>query len=322
MKRKKVIIDCDPGIDDSLALIYALKSKELDVKAITIVSGNVDVHQGAENAKKVLSLCGREDIPIIKGQINPIKRELVTAQDTHGMDGLGETNFKNIDNIEVKEGAIDYIIQSLEDNKNLSIIALGPLTNIALALRKNKEVFNNLDEFVSMGGSFRSHGNCSPVAEFNYWVDPHAANYVFQNLPKPVQMVGLDVTRKIVLTPNIIQLIKNIDSKISRFIEEITKFYIDFHWKQEKIIGCVINDPLAVSYFLNKDICDGFSAHTKVVEDGLAMGQTIVDVENFWKLEDNSYILTEVDAHRFMDIFLFTIFDDNEIINKLGDIII
>ena len=108
-----------------------------------------------------------------------------------------------------------------------------------------------MDEFISMGGAFRVEGNCSPVAEFNYWVDPHAANYVFQNLSQKIHMVGLDVTRKIVLTPNIIEFINRLDKNMAKYITEITRFYIDFHWNQEKIIGCVINDPLAVAYFID-----------------------------------------------------------------------
>ena len=177
---------------------------------------------------------------------------------------------------------------------------------------KDKKVFDNLDEFVSMGGAFRIHGNCSPVAEFNYWVDPHAADYVYKNLSRKIHMVGLDVTRKIVLTPNIIEFINRLDSSLAKYITEITRFYVDFHWDQEGIIGCVINDPLAVAYFIDRSICNGFESFVEVVEDGIAMGQSIVDSFDFYKKEKNAFILTEVDEKKFMYMFLKRLFKGYE----------
>ena len=177
---------------------------------------------------------------------------------------------------------------------------------------KDKKVFDNLDEFVSMGGAFRIHGNCSPVAEFNYWVDPHAADYVYKNLPKKIHMIGLDVTRKIVLTPNIIEFINRLDKDISKYITEITRFYIDFHWEQEGIIGCVINDPLAVAYFIDRSICSGFESYVEVVDDGIAMGQSVVDSFDFYKNDKNAVVLTDVDDKKFMNMFLKRLFKGYE----------
>jgi purine nucleosidase len=155
-----------------------------------------------------------------------------------------------------------------------------------------------------MGGTFKSPGNCSPVAEYNYWCDPDAAEYVFQHAPLPIKMVGLDVTRKIVLTPNILEYIRQKSPTTGEFITAITRFYFDFHWKQEKVIGCVINDPLAVAYLLEPNLCQGFAAYTTVETTGKAIGQTLVDSQNFWHRSPNSFILTQVDAQRFMHIFL------------------
>ncbi len=311
MEKRKVIIDCDPGIDDSLAILLALNSPELEVLGLTICSGNVPASLGAKNALKALQMCQRLDIPVYVGEEVPLERELVTAQDTHGEDGVGENFYEDVD-AKINYGGVDFIIDTLKNNKDVSIIALGPLTNIAKAIMKDKKAFDNLDEFISMGGVFRIHGNCSPVAEFNYWVDPHGADYVYKNLSKKIHMVGLDVTRKIVLTPNIIEFINRLDKDMAKYITEITRFYIDFHWEQEGIIGCVINDPLAVAYFIDRSLLKGFDSYVEVVHDGVAVGQSIVDSFNFYKNEPNAHVLTEVDEKAFMKMFLKRIFKGYE----------
>lgn len=311
MEKRKVIIDCDPGIDDSLAILLALNSDELEVLGLTITSGNVPARIGAKNALKTLQIANRLDIPVYVGEEFPLQRELITAQDTHGEDGIGENFYDDVKG-DILEGGVDFIIDTLKREEKVSIIALGPLTNIAKALMKDKDAFDNLDEFVSMGGAFRIHGNCSPVAEFNYWVDPHAADYTYKHLPKKIHMVGLDVTRKIVLTPNIIEFINRIEKEKSKFITEITRFYIDFHWQQEGIIGCVINDPLAVAYFIDRNLCKGFDSYVEVVHDGVAIGQSIVDSFNFYKKEPNAHVLTQTDEKAFMKMFLKRIFKGYE----------
>lgn len=308
--RKKVIIDCDPGIDDSLALILALNSPELEIVGITTVSGNVKADQGAKNALKVLKLMNREDIPVYIGEEVPLERELITAQDTHGEDGLGETNYEEAD-VAINYGGVDFILDNAGKG-DISIIALGPLTNLAKAIEKDEERFNMINEIVSMGGAFKSHGNCSQVAEFNYWVDPHGVKEVFDRSKVPFSMVGLDVTREIILTPNIIELIKQIGGDAANFIVDITRFYVDFHWKQEKTLGCVINDPLAVAYFIDRSLCEGFTSYLDIVTEGKAVGQILVDVGNFYKKDHNGSILIKVDSKRFMKMFLERIFPENK----------
>ena len=308
--KKKVIIDCDPGIDDSLALILALNSPELEIVGITTVSGNVKANQGAKNVLKVLKLMNREDIPVYIGEETPLERELITAQDTHGEDGLGETKYEEAD-VQINYGGVDFILESSRKG-DISIIALGPLTNLATAIERDEKGFNMINEIVSMGGAFRSHGNCSQVAEFNYWVDPHGVKEVFDRSKVPFSMVGLDVTREIILTPNIIELIKQIGGDVANFIVDITRFYVDFHWKQERTLGCVINDPLAVAYFIDRTLCEGFTSYLDIVTDGIAVGQTLIDVGNFYRKEHNGCILTKVDSKRFMKMFLERILPDNK----------
>ena len=291
MDKRKVIVDCDPGIDDALAIILALKSKEIEVIGITTVSGNVKSLQGAKNALKVLKLLGRLDIPVYLGESKPIKRELVTAQDTHGEDGLGETFLEEVSSEYIRENGVDFILNTLKNQENVSIIALGPLTNLCRAIEKDSETFHRVKEIVSMGGAYKSHGNCSPVAEFNYWVDPHGAREFLKKFNGEFTMVGLDVTREIVLTPNLREMIHQFKDEIGDFIYDITRFYVDFHWEQERTLGCVINDPLAVEYFINRELCEGFKAYVDIACEDISMGQSVVDVADFYKKRKNVFVL-------------------------------
>lgn len=312
MDKRKVIIDCDPGIDDALAIILALKSKEIEVIGITTVSGNVESVQGAKNALKVLKLLGRLDIPVYLGESKPVKRELVTAQDTHGEDGLGETFLEEVSSEYIRENGVDFILNTLKNQENVSIIALGPLTNLYRAIEKDSETFHRVEEIVSMGGAYKSHGNCSPVAEFNYWVDPHGAREFLKKFNGEFTMVGLDVTREIVLTPNLREMIHQFKDEIGDFIYDITRFYVDFHWEQERTLGCVINDPLAVEFFINRDICEGFKAYVDIACEDISMGQSVVDVADFYKRRKNVFVLDKVNSKEFMVSFLNKIFPSHK----------
>ncbi|MFQ7565107.1 MAG: nucleoside hydrolase [Clostridium perfringens] len=312
MDKRKVIVDCDPGIDDALAIILALKSKEIEVIGITTVSGNVKSLQGAKNALKVLKLLGRLDIPVYLGESKPIKRELVTAQDTHGEDGLGETFLEEVSSEYIRENSVDFILNTLKNHENISIIALGPLTNLCRAIEKDSETFHRVKEIVSMGGAYKSHGNCSPVAEFNYWVDPHGAREFLKKFNGEFTMVGLDVTREIVLTPNLREMIHQFKDEIGDFIYDITRFYVDFHWEQERTLGCVINDPLAVEYFINRELCEGFKAYVDIACEDISMGQSVVDVADFYKKRKNVFVLDKVNSKEFMVSFLNKIFPSHK----------
>ena len=311
---ERVIIDCDPGIDDSLAIMLALNSPELEVVGITIVAGNSPVEMGFSNAKKVLDFMGRLDVPVYAGADRPMKREYINALDTHGEDGLGESFLPEVeDQVIPEKTAVDYMRETLNSG-DVSIIALGPLTNIAELARVDEEAFSKCKRIVSMGGNFRSHGNCSPVAEYNYWEDPDAAKFVFEKLyqhEREIEMVGLDVTREIVLTPERLEEMKLANPRVGDFVEKITKFYFKFHWEWEHIRGCVINDPLAVAQFIEPDILKGFDAYTDVETGGISIGQTVVDSMNFYRKRANARIFTEVDRDRFWEMFLTRILGIN-----------
>lgn len=309
-EKTRVIIDCDPGIDDSLAIMLALSMEELQVEGITIVCGNSPVEMGAGNAKKVLKQMNRLDVPVFKGEPAPLKRDYVNALDTHGEDGLGESFLPAVEGYEQTQTAVEFLCKKVRscaaEGSPCSVIALGPMTNLARMIETDREAFSLIDEIVSMGGNFRSHGNCSPVAEYNYWADPDAAALVYETmaeLGKEISMVGLDVTRKIVLTPDLLEYMKRLEQETGAFVQAITKFYFDFHWEWEHLIGCVINDPLAVAYFADRSICSGFDAYTAVETNGISIGQTVVDSMNFYRRPANARILTQVDVLKFFQTF-------------------
>ena len=308
---QKVIIDSDPGIDDSLAIMLALSMpEEIEVVGITIAAGNAPVEMGYGNALKVLKFMDRLDVPVFMGADRPLKRDFVNALDTHGADGLGESFLPEVPEEEYERqemNAVQFMQETLQ-RETVSVIALGPMTNLAMLIQKDPFAFGRIHEIVSMGGSFRSHGNCSPVAEYNYWCDPDAAALVYSEmdrLEKMIHTVGLDVTRRIVLTPDLLEYMKRLDPRIGAFVQKITKFYFDFHWEWEHLIGCVINDPLAVAYFARRNLCRGFESYVQIETQGISIGQTVVDSMNFYRHRPNAVVLTEVDTLGFFRI-LFT----------------
>lgn len=313
-KPRKVIIDCDPGIDDALALLLALNSPELEVLGITVTAGNTTLEKAAENAAKIVELAGRSDVPIYKGSSKPLKIEARNAEDTHGSDGLGDINLP-ASKITIHDDAVDYLLRTLSDNpeNDISVIALGPLTNLAHALAEAPDTLRKMKDLTIMGGAYKSHGNCSPVAEFNVWFDPDAAAAVFENLKRPITMTGLDVTRQVVMTPNHLQLIRNFDNPLGDIIYRMMQFYQDFHWQAERTLGCVVNDPLAVAEFIRPELCEGEDLYMKVITDGEAEGMTMGDSQGILGHEPNVHVLTGVDSGAFMRFLLTRLFPDDAV---------
>lgn len=302
---KRIIMDVDPGIDDSLAILLALRSPEIKIEGITTVSGNVEVNQATRNALKAVSMADAERVPVYKGMTRPLIKKYVDAADTHGRDGLGERFYPEVDLKPEKEHAVDFMTKTiLENPEEITILALGPLTNIATLFQKNSEVAKKVKNIVLMGGSAAFHGNCSPVAEYNFWVDPDAAKIVLNSGVKVV-MVGLDVTHYIILTPNLREVLKQLNTPISKFIYEITDFYVNFHWKQERTIGCVINDPLATAILIDPSIVETEDAWVDVETQGITIGQSVVDFGGVWtKGMCNTEVCMKVNPKKFFEIFL------------------
>lgn len=314
-EQKNIIIDCDTGIDDSIALMLSIISEDINLLGVSVVAGNTTVENAYYNTKRVFKLLKENDIELFSGSSKPLVKDLIIADETHADDGFGNISkefdeeyghirkdfIKSEENLSKK--LVKYFRDKIDNNKKVILVTIGPMTNLALALKEDPNCFENVYRIVSMGGCFKVHGNTSPVAEFNYWVDPEAANYVYHNSPVKVEMVGLDVTRKIVLTEDKVEIIKNKNNKLGRFIEKITNFYINFHLEYENIVGCVINDPLAIAHIIDDNILSGFDSYTEVSETSITRGQSVIDSQNFYKKKPNSVIFTEVDSDRFFNLF-------------------
>ena len=305
--KQKIILDVDPGIDDSLAILLTTQSKQFDILGVTICSGNVDSIQGAKNAKYVLDLAGHSDVPIYIGPVRPLKIEYTDARDTHGEDGMGEAVFATEDRSE-ELSAQDFIYKTLNEYPNeVTIFALGPLTNLAKAIDIDANILEKAKDIRIMGGSHGVEGNCSPVAEYNFWCDPHAARQFFNASIAPTYLYTLDVTYDILFTPNIREMVNQFGTPISKFVHDITRFYVDFHWKQERTLGCVINDPLVIADAIEPNTTF-FKAFVDVVETGIARGESIVERNP----EGNVFVSESVDKDRFFDLFLTTLFEEDK----------
>jgi inosine-uridine nucleoside N-ribohydrolase len=301
---QKVMIDCDVGVDDALALILAFHSTKLEVKAVTGVNGNVPLDQVFENIQKVLSLIRPQTKPLIaKGADQPLKGKTIYAHSVHGNSGLGEAK------IELREGgewwviaphpADELIIRMARRYPNeLTLIATGPLTNVALALQKDPKGMKRLKEVVIMGGAVRTRGNITPYAEFNIFSDPIAAKTVFES-GLLITLVPLDVTHRVTLTPQWMEdRITPLKNSSSKFIIEATGYNTmtgRFLNKQR----IYLHDPLAVGVVIDPDLAkkERVAIHVET-EEGEHYGQTS-EVEEGMKTD----VCLGVDTERFLKLF-------------------
>ena len=309
---QKLIIDTDPGIDDALALLLALAAKdELDVTAITTVNGNVGVDQVTENVFRILDVAGRSDIPVYKGNGKPLMRENYNCEECHGEDGLGTLGFKEVPGTVKEESAVDFLIRKVREEKGeITLVPIGPLTNIAQAVQKDPEFARNVKEVVIMGGAEHG-GNMSPCAEFNFWTDPEAAKIVFQAGFERVTMVGLDATSYVFLSPTLRELLYLINTPVSRFIHKITRVYADGHWEIEKKLGCELCDVLTIAYLLDRNVVEKVDAFVDVETSGLCDGMSVVYRTKYYPdKKKNCEVAVKADTKRFFEIFFGYLFPE------------
>jgi inosine-uridine nucleoside N-ribohydrolase len=249
----RVIIDTDPGVDDALALLLAMRSPELKIEAITPVAGNVPLELTLPNALRLVEIAGRTDIPVAAGARTPLMRRLVTATYAHGENGLGGAVFPEPTTKPLATPASELIRQIVRKYPGeVTLIPIGPLTNVATALNSDHELAGMVKGIVMMGGSL-SGGNITPAAEFNVYVDPEAARIVFQS-GIPIIMVGLDVTRKTSLTDEHVRVLESAQNPVSQAAAKIGRNAIDHTRQGGFLVGPNMHDSLAVASFLNPSI--------------------------------------------------------------------
>jgi inosine-uridine nucleoside N-ribohydrolase len=274
-QQKRVIIDTDPGVDDAFALLLAMRSPELKIEGITPVAGNVPLHLTLPNALRMVELAGRTDIPVAVGASVPLVRRLVTAEYAHGDNGLGGAVFPEPKTKPVSEPASEFIREIVRKYPGeVTLITLGPLTNIATALTIDNKLAEAIRGVVMMGGSL-SGGNITPAAEFNVYVDPEAARVVFQS-GIPIMMVGLDVTRKTSLTDEHVHQLESQQDPVSQAAAKIGRNAIDHNRKEGFLVGPNMHDSLAVASFLDPSIVTWAEYYVDVETTGeLTAGETL-----------------------------------------------
>src|SRR6266545_3869696 len=252
---KRILFDTDPGIDDACAILLALASPELVVEGMSIVHGNCSLEQATSNALSVLELANASCIPVAKGCELPLVQPSLLAPETHGDTGLGYAKLPKPRTRPVNQHGCDFIIKKiLASPGEITLVAIGPLTNVALAIRQEPRIVSAIKELIIMGGAIRYEGNTTALAEFNTYVDPHAAHIVY-HAGIPATLVPLDVTYQCILTAEDVQRLRQVDAPITKFIEEAARFYMEFHDEYQGIQGCVINDPLALALTFAPELC-------------------------------------------------------------------
>lgn len=317
---RRVIIDTDPGVDDALALLLALQSPELYVEAITTVSGNVDIDRATRNALTVLGLFPPERRPrVAKGAGRPLRGALYTATHVHGDDGLGgvtrlclpdgQPRYPPAHDALVSGHAVDCLLDLLRRFAGeLTLIALGPLTNVASALRRDAALMRQLADLVIMGGAVSVPGNVTPVAEFNIYVDPEAAQIVFTS-GLPLTLIGLDVTECVRLTADMLaQRAGPLATSMAQFLLDCTALTMDSSARLERQAGMAMHDPLVVGTVIDPSLVRTMPLPVQVETQGeWTTGMTVADrrpMRPELKTPANANVALEVDGARFLDLFL------------------
>ena len=313
----RILIDTDPGVDDALAILLAMKSPELRVEAITTVSGNVHVEQATQNLLTILGILELSEFPIVaKGEAQPLIKPLVKAEHVHGEGGLGNiSKLRNSDgslryplaNCEISTlSGVDLILEMVDRYPNeLVVVALGPLTNISRAIQKDAEGMQKLRSIVLMGGVFREYGNVTTTAEFNIFVDPHAAHEVF-NFGIPVYIAPLDVTHQVVLTGERLNAeIEGRSDKISCFLIESTQACMEFYREHIGFYGLHIHDALPVGMLTQPAFFESVDANVQVETEGnLTSGMTVADLRRERQgTISNASVCIQVEAGPFLNHF-------------------
>ncbi|MCB1884367.1 MAG: nucleoside hydrolase [Geminicoccaceae bacterium] len=303
MSPRPVIIDCDPGQDDAVALVMALARPDaIEVLAVTAVGGNVPLRLTERNARRVVELCGRPDLPVHAGCAAPLIVPLETAEYVHGETGLDGSGLPDPERPLTSGHAVDAMIDLIEARPEgaVTLVATGPLTNVALAFAKAPAVMRRLERIVLMGGALEL-GNVTPAAEFNVYVDPHAARMVFQG-GVPITMFGLDVTHKVLVTDARLRRVREAGTGAAAAIHGMMEFAARYDRERYSAEGGPLHDPCTIAWLLQPDLFRGRECRVEIETDSpLTRGMTVVD----WlgrAPEKNAAVMRDADADGFFDL--------------------
>jgi inosine-uridine nucleoside N-ribohydrolase len=295
----RILLDCDPGHDDAIALLLALASPELELLGVTTVAGNQTLEKTTANAIRVLEFAGRGEIPVAAGADRPLVREPVVASNVHGETGLDGPDLPPPRASRVQQHAVDFLAERIRaENGAVTLVPIGPLTNVALLLALHPDA--RPERIVLMGGAI-AEGNVTPAAEFNIWCDPEAAARVLAS-GIDVTMIGLDITHKALFTA---AHVERLEGRVGQMVTELLRFYGEFHRKVYRFDGSPIHDAVAVAQVIRPDLIDIEHLNTEIdVESELCRGRTVIDVWRRSGREPNSHVGVDIDADGFLDLLI------------------
>ncbi|RDI75114.1 Inosine-uridine nucleoside N-ribohydrolase [Gaiella occulta] len=300
-RRTPIILDCDPGHDDAIALLLALASPELDLLGVTTVHGNQTLEKTTANALRVLDLAGREDVPVAAGADRPLVRELTVAAHVHGDSGLDGPSLPPPGRGPAAGHAVDFMARRIaESPAPVTLVPTGPLTNVALLLERTGGA--NIERIVLMGGAV-AEGNMTPAAEFNIWADPEAADRVF-HAGLDVTMVGLDVTHRAVTTPALQERLRATGT-IGAFVADLVDFFAVYHRETYGWDGAPIHDAVAVACVLQPSLVTTVERNVEIeLDSDLCRGRTVVDLWNRSGRAPNAHVGVDLDSDGFFDLLV------------------
>ena len=302
-----IIIDTDPGQDDAIAILLALASEELDVLGVCAVAGNVPLTLTERNARALVELSGRTDVPVLAGADRPLERPLVTAEHVHGRTGLDGADLPEPSLSLAGTDAIDWTVRTVMTREpgTVTLCALGPLTNVAAALQREPTLAARLQEIVLMGGGYFEGGNITPMAEFNVYVDPEAADIVFRSGAR-ITMAPLDVTHKALMSRAFIDRLDALGTATGRASAGMLGFYERFDVEKYGTGGGPLHDPCVIAWLLRPNLFKGRDCSVQIeTQSELCRGATVVDWWNVWPHESaNAHVLNEIDADGFFDLIV------------------
>jgi purine nucleosidase len=295
----KILLDCDPGHDDAIALMLALASPEVELLGVTTVAGNQTLDKTTANAIRLLEFAGRADVPVAAGADRPLVREQYVASYVHGETGLDGPDLPPPQSSALDQHAVDFLADKIrETGGDVTLVPTGPLTNVALMLALHPDA--RPARIVLMGGAI-AEGNVTPAAEFNIWADPEAAARVFGS-GIDVTMVGLDVTHRALFTN---AHVGRLTGRVGRMVAELLEFYGHFHKEVYNFDGSPIHDAVAVAHVIRDDLVKTEHLNTQIdVESELCRGRTVVDVWRRSGRDPNSHVGVDIDSDGFLDLLI------------------